>query len=275
MITFVYAIGGTDINYYNSLIQSLISLAEVIKYPYKVVIISDINLHSWECNESYRYYGKTLSANAGKHEFWRMRYDLLSHIDTEYVMYLDVDTVFVNDNISSIIEKIGDSFGICQHFWVPTILSYYEKAMPKDDITREMFRKLNITKNYEYFASGAFIFKNNATNAALIKEVQNTYNAIYGDSHEYLEGFTDEFWLAYSIWKTNTKVCKLSGAFNHCAEPPMLLRDNDGILEGSNPQKEDWAPVTLFHCATNKRVPGWQYDQDLAKKVKECFPNIL
>lgn len=265
-ITIVYAVAGHK-NHYINLAKALASL-ERIKIDYEVLILSENKNHVDTYGYRWVQYRKQPSQ---KHEFWRMRYDLLDYIETEYVMYADSDTVFVNDTLERHMQAIGERFAICQHFWVPTIKDYIAKAMGSYNAQQLLSLGFNDFENH-FIASGAFLFKNNHTNRKIIQETCKNYDLLYPQGSKYIEHMTDEVWLSGSINRVvGSNFYHLIGGFNHCCEPPMPLRLENGIIQGKNPQDSAWEDVTLLHCDTFRRDPSAPYGGDLKSKIQELF----
>ena len=266
-ITIFYAVVGTA--YHRHLERSLRSLAERIKCPYKVKILSpDYKSDKYEIISKIDHSGHLHA----KHENWRMRYLMGPNIDTEYALYVDADTVFVNDNLEVLAKQVGIGFGACRHFWVPTIGHYLRQAMnPKYHIEVSSLYQDSKYIFKPFYASGAFLFHNNIANLQFLEDVLEMQTTLAPAAFPYREGFTDELWLANAAALRKKKIIELNGAFNHCAEPPMPLELRSNVLYGKNPQDENFEKVTLLHCDCSRRDPGHQYSPDVYNKCREMF----
>lgn len=272
-LTLIYAVGGDD-NHYLNLQKALRSHERLLEQPKTIIIDchnkADNFIKTDDRVSIVKYEGKVPTDKSQKHLFWRMRYDAYKYIDTEYGMYADVDTVFFNDTLGNLLPFI-DGFGICKHFWVPTFQDYYEKAAGPSYYDL-LFKTFGIDPNAHYIASGAFIWKWKYSH--ILKEVVDFFNWFYnfGNSN-YVEHITDEVWLGRSLYHIGYKnLTLLNGAFNHCIEPPMPIEiRNNKECYGKNPNEKYHYPITLGHCDTFRRNPGWQYGPEINEICRKQF----
>jgi len=271
LITFVLAVAGEEKHFHN-LERCLWSIKnKITSIPYCVLVINGKHCRYNQNNviRTIPYEGDL--SRIERHLFWRMRYDLYKYVDTEYTMYLDSDTVICNDTVLSKINEIGEKFGICQHFWVPTLSDYKIKAgNPQANLEIDI---LSDKTDSPFIASGAFIFKNNKHNLNIIKNVTKIYSEIYPKGASYKEAMTDEVWLTLALKGEWKNVHFLGGAFNHCCEQQIMpIRLNNEIIEGKNPfEHESFAPITLLHCDLYRRDPRLGFDKNLSDKIAACF----
>lgn len=270
IITFVFAAAGNDKHFIN-VQRAINSLTKIKSVSYKIQVITDkARKRTISDGVEWIPYSGDLSRKE-RHQYWRMRYDLHKYVDTDYTMYCDSDTVLCNDTIVFKISEIGELFGICQHFWVPTLFDYIQKAC-----NLEASKEISILSNgfnTPFIASGAFIFKNSSRNINIIKRVGDYYNMIYPKGSPYREGLTDEVWLTLALQGQWRNVHLLGGSFNHCCEKQIMpIRMNGDIIEGKNPfECENFEPITLLHCDPFRRDPSIGYDQKMSDKIKELF----
>jgi lipopolysaccharide biosynthesis glycosyltransferase len=260
-ITFLYTVGGPEI-YYKNLEKSLRSL-ERIKQDYNVVILdSDGKYRSTQDNVKSIHFP---IPHPIRHWYWFMRYQGHSFIETDYCLYLDIDTVITNDTVDHLIDIAKHDFVSTQHFWVPTVVDYYHKAGVADKWFQKFYQK-----NANYVASGAFFFQP-GVHAHIFEKVMERFYEIYGDNPEVFEGCTDEFVLNSVLQDEN--VLMISGAFNHCCEHPCMPLDIDskGRIIGKNPWEQSMELVTALHCDTSRRDPRKNYHSELQKQIGKAF----
>jgi len=250
-MTCVYVVGGSEMHYQN-LSRSLRSLRE--RGPVCDVLVVDLNGRLRSDNHRRVISGEGLIDPVRKlgFQFWKNKYSACLHATTDYVFYLDTDTVFVNNTLGELIKKVGEGFGISKHWSVPTLRDFVEKVVPLENrgLLEGLLRdKLGVTGECEFVASGAFLFRNSPANRAILKQVLSFYEAIYPPGVDYIEGVTDEVFLSAAL-KSSGGAVFLSGALNHCVmgNSCMPLKYQNHVFYGRNPFEEKWEPVTLFHC---------------------------
>ena len=252
-VTFGYIVGGAD-KYYINLMRSLKSLEERVKDPYEVLIIDmDGRFYSDESNikvvdESAIKIDNgddELSRNWLQPHIWKKRYELYKHLETDYCIYCDVDTVLINDRSKELIEESEDNFMLAQHWWVPTLNDFLSNV--RVDLSKVSQFLPNPEVEYKYGASGSFLFKNKIHNH-IFERYSEIYQLIHGDGSAPMN-VTDELILCLTLnqfndWKFT------NGAMNHTAhDKSMPLKKENGIWYGKNPYDKEFKPVFLFHSS--------------------------
>ena len=262
-VTFGFIVGGDDA-YYNNLMRACESL-ERVKQDHEVLIIDmDDRLSIDEPNVMI------VKAQAEKVEneddrnyfqphIWKERYNLYTHVETDYCFYMDTDTVVINDRTDELMEEAEDKFLCTQHWWVPTLQDFL--AQTKVNLTNTGDYIPKNTRSYDYAASGAFLFQKDKHNE-LFEKYDKIFTDIFSDGGLH-SGVTDEMILCLALneWG-NYKFT--NGSFNHCAantQQPLELRDD--VWYGSNPQDDEMKPIFLFHSAAQNVATLGQYGTDV------------
>ena len=260
-VTFGFIVGGDDA-YYDNLMRACESL-ERVKQPHEILIIDmDDRLDIDDPNV------KIVKAEAEKLEnedsrnyfqpyIWKKRYELYKHVETDYCFYMDTDTVVINDRVDELIEEAEDKFLCTQHWWCPTLKSFFVNNKPD----RTNLKLPQDTGTYDYVASGAFMFQKDKHNK-LFERYEEIFNGIFSDGKVHA-GVTDELVLCLALneWG-NYKFT--NGSFNHCAansQQPLELRD--GVWYGKNPFEDEMKPIFLFHSAAENVATLGQYGTDV------------
>ena len=271
-LTLYYVVGGNDCHYDN-LLLSVRSVRKLNKdIPIKIFDFSGKwdydfdNLEVVHLPDEIDFSKKKIG-----YLFWRQKYVRALDIDTEYAMYFDTDTSLVQDNFSSILEKIGDGIGSARHWWVPDFSHFRAKAVPPQNLEnfRAVCEKLDATEQTPFFAGGVFVFRNNEANRTAMQKVIDVYDEVYTDGTEYARGITDEVFFSGVC----ENVVDLGGGLNHCSmgEQHMNLLYDDGVIKGKNLYEKDYTPVTFFHCDVSRRDPSEHYEGELKQKIRSLF----
>ena len=221
-LTVYYVVGGNDCHYDN-LLLSVRSIRKLNKdVPIKIFDFSGKWNYDFDNVEVvHRPDEIDFSKKKIGYLFWRQKYVCALDIDTEYAMYVDTDTVMAQDNLSAIMELVGDGIGSAKHWWVPTFKNFATEAVPSKN--REDFlnicKNLNVTPNTPFFAGGVFVFRNNETNRASMQKIIDVYDEVYTENNEYIKGITDEVFFS-GICKD---VVDLGGGLNHCCMGEAVL----------------------------------------------------
>lgn len=263
MITFGFIVGG-DERHYKNLEKSIMSIRDRVKFPHKILVIDNDNIIKSNSNVRVVH----LDNPRKLQYYWSNRYRLHEFAETEYVMYMDTDTVIASDRIEELIERSGDKFFICQHWWVKDYGSY----LRMNSTDKKVVDKLSgvISHTDPYFASGVFLFNKNK-NSKVFDEYWRIFNLCYEQGSDYKEGITDEFILAHALNLTGDY--KLGpGSLNHCCEKQLMpIQYRDNTLYGSNPFESRVEKIFCLHCDTNRRDPSDSYDEEMSKYIKNMF----
>jgi hypothetical protein len=245
-ITFGYIVGGSD-KHYENLLRSLRSL-ERIEQDHEILILdADGRLNDSEGQDNVKIIHYPVQEGKGddwfKPHIWKMRYHLYENLETDYCIYMDTDTVIVNDKIDELIEYSEDKFLICPHWWLNDLEDYLRKVrvhIPsiRDFLTEEALKQ-------RYIASGVFLFKKDVHDK-IFKTFSDIFDFIFSDGN-CPEGVTDELILTLSLYKEGGYKFA-NGSMNHSSNHnQMPLKFEDGIFYGKNPDDEEFQKVFLFH----------------------------
>jgi len=258
MVTFAYIVGGQD-KFYKMLECSILSIKRNIKSNYKILILD--NGKKLPSN----YMGtKVVHLDVPKklHMIWSSRYLLYKYAETDYVLYLDVDTVVINDKIEQLIQESDDKFYVCKHWWIPTFGQAVKELKPLTNVS--------IPDKADYFASGVFLF-HSKKHKYIFEEYQNVLNECYQETDTFKKGVTDEYMLANTLYRTKGyKLCH--GSLNHACNPsymPMEFKEN--TIWGKNPFEEHMEKVCCLHCDITLRNPTMRLSDDMKKFVIREF----
>ena len=274
-ITFLYTVGGYDVHYEN-MSRSIGSVKK--RAPNTKFLILEFGT-KLKTNDDYDVINlpDVIDFTAGKkvgYLIWKHKYIGALHINTKYGVYVDSDTVMANNNIPEICDLVGDGFGVTQHFWVPNIHLYEQRACQADTFQefQKVKEKLGFTGSDKFFAGGVFIFTNNEKNREVIEKVLEYYDDYYG-SKDYVRSITDELFLAAALKNCEADVKVLGGGLNHCSMGhqymPMMVEN--GCLHGRNSFEASWSPITFLHCDVSRRDPSEEYSGEMKKLVREYF----
>tara|TARA_R110001606_G_scaffold8553_5_gene37660 strand:- start:6081 stop:6920 length:840 start_codon:yes stop_codon:yes gene_type:complete len=245
-VTFGYIVGGTD-KHYENLLRSLRSL-ERIKQDHEILILdADGRLSDSDGQENVRIIHYPVQKGKGdewfKPHIWKMRYHLYEFLETDYCIYMDTDTVIVNDRVDDLIEYSEDKFLICAHWWLNDVKDYFDKVRVSAPAIKPYLDNNNAYQRY--IASGVFLFKK-GVHDGIFKTFSEMFDAIFADG-QCPDGITDELLLALSLYKEgNYKFA--NGSMNHSSNHnQMPLKLEDGNFYGKNPDDAEFEKVFLFH----------------------------
>lgn len=251
-LTFAYVVGGRE-SYYANLERSIRSLQERVKNPFEVLVLNfgDKELKERPFLKEVKIEKAKILQSSDKRNWlqphvWSLKYTAYKYAETDYCFYLDTDTTIINDKSNDLIEESEDKFMSTQHFWVPTILDYFQKVKP--EITKSLKKTIesNLTTNCPFTAAGVFLF-----HTSKCRNIFETYEEIYKSLKEDGEEVTvsDELILSIALNKeSNWKFT--GGALNHCAANSMMpVTLRDGIWYGKNPFESKESEIFVFHSA--------------------------
>lgn len=244
-ITFGYIVGGSD-KHYDNLLRSLQSL-ERIEQDYEILILdADGRL---ECSDKknvkiVHYPAKDANENDWfSPHIWKMRYHLHEYLETDYCLYMDTDTVIVNDRVDELIEFSEDKFLICPHWWVNDVEDYLRKTRVNTFVLNDtLIEDLLKTR---YIASGVFLFKKN-DHDQIFKAFFDNFEKVFSQN-QFPEGVTDELLLTISLGQIGGHKFA-NGSMNHSSNHnQMPLKFENGNFYGKNPTDSEYQKVFIFH----------------------------
>jgi len=253
--TIFYIVGGGDV-YYKQLQKSLNSLSR-IKTPHKVKILDVGGKLKSHDNIEVIYTNEKIDT---KELFWKYKFYLCQQIDTEYGIYLDCDTVVCSDRLEDISKKLGDNFGVVNHFHVKNFSKF--KQIFRHPDAGKFVSEYNLTDKNLFYTGGVFMFHNNEVNMLILSqifEVHNKYNITINT------GMYDETFLSLVVGSNKHKV--LGGSFNHCSMNHMPLKIKDGKLIGKNIFDEEFEEVFILHGTTDRQLLGLDFNGEIRNKV--------
>jgi hypothetical protein len=271
-ITFIYVVAGDD-NHYNNLKTSINSVRKI--YPDAKILIGDfdskvklqneINIEIVDLSNVNFNRNKTF-----KHIIWQYKYYVAQMTKTKYNLYLDTDTVLVNE-IDNLIEDSCGKFLIAKHFWVEN-MSKFKTTVERQLETEEYIKFLELKDNMDFCAAGVFFFENNSKNIKILKETFELHNEIY-QNKDYILGIYDETILNSVLQKNINDVIYYNGAINHCSMVNMPLIYQNGKLYGKNPFDSEFKQITCLHCDKHRRDPSNGYSNEIKKIIDSLFKN--
>ncbi len=274
-VTLYYVVGGNDCHYEN-LRLSVNSVRKLTDTPIKIFDFSNkwdhdfTNLEVVDISDEINFSKRKIG-----YQFWRQKYVRALDIDTDYGMYVDTDTVMVNDNLDQLCGFIGDEIGSARHWWVPNFEHFRAKGVPPQNVSNyEAVRKhLKIDDLDPFYAGGVFLFRNNDTNTKLMQKVIDVYDEIYTEDSEYISGITDEVFFSGVC----RDVIDLGGALNHCCmgDEHMDLDIVNGTFVGKNKYEPVPKPITFFHCDISRRDPSENYTGEMQDRIRELYDGCL
>ena len=112
--------------------------------------------------------------------FWKQKYLITQKADTPYVVYLDTDTVMATNYLPKIFNKIKNKFGVSVHWWVPSFLMFFERAVPQNQkkYFLQIKKELGFSFRDNFYAGGVFLFKKTKENLELLNQVLKIYNKV-------------------------------------------------------------------------------------------------
>lgn len=283
-----YVIGG-DKKQYDNLRRSLRSIERLTGYditvfidefgygpkvweefPYPVQYKQIVDL--WEINPPGTFVD---------HHIWSQKYIVVEraiNAKMDYIIYVDVDTVFANNTIHHLIQQARGRFTVTQHFWTKDSVEFVEKTNPKDlKAFKHAALAIGVTETFPIATGGVFFLENNYRTRQIIDEVITADNTIYiARNSPFIDRFTDEYILSYVLSKHPENVYWANGALNHCSmvEMPLAMlapQYNDTRIYGCNPFDDCFTPVTCLHCDTTRRDPSGPWPEPLKTSIKQAF----
>lgn len=273
--TFFYIVGGQQVHYDN-IMRSIRSLRQFDKKS-KIMIFEVGDKLKTTADYIVINQPNIIDLNhKGKigFKFWKQKYVAALYVNTEYGIYMDSDTVVVNDNFDELLTKIGDKVGSAQHFWVPTIGEFHNKAVPPQN--RQSFNsvisRLGCSNDTPLFAGGIFMFKNTPIIKNIMNDTLYVYDDVYSVDSSYITGLTDEIFFSGILNKYNAAY-RLNGALNHCCmgDSLMPVKYENGLLYGRNTWESEWEKITLFHCDPTRRNPAKDYNGIVQQQIQKAW----
>jgi len=274
-LTFIFTVGGDD-HHYQNLERCIRSIES--KYDDSSFLILEFG------NRLKSSGRKTVIDLSGTIDFesekkigyiiWKHKYVGSLMIKTRFGVYVDTDTVLLNDTIPDILENLQGGIGLARHFWVPTISEYQAKATVPSTLGEflALKSKIDLRDEFMFFAGGVFFFENNDRTMSIFKEVIEMYDDYY-EGKQYVKSVTDELFLAASLGRNKDVIRLFGGALNHCSmgHEHMPLTEKDGILFGRNLFENFWQPITFLHCDTARRDPSVEYTGVSRTIIRRAF----
>jgi hypothetical protein len=272
-ITFIYIVGGDEKHYLN-LKRSIKSVKNI--YPECNILVGDfnnqidssivenlkvINLSNVNLDKSKTY----------KHIIWQYKYYISMFTSSRYNLYLDTDTVLVNP-LDDLIYEAGSKFTIAQHFWVPTVKDFKQKAESNYE-TFLYLDFLGLKDEMKFCAAGVFFFEKNDTNLKIIKNTFDLHSDIYNNKN-YILGVYDEPILNSVLQKNIKDIIYYNGSLNHCSMKDMPLELKGNTIYGKNNFDEDYKKVICLHCDFFRRDPSVDFQDPIKSLIFNLFNNI-
>tara|TARA_Y100001970_G_scaffold282917_1_gene396921 strand:+ start:7316 stop:8179 length:864 start_codon:yes stop_codon:yes gene_type:complete len=277
-VTFIFTVGGGD-EHYENMDRCIESIRE--NFGNANFLIVEFGNKLKTKRGSYRVISlpDVIDFNSGKkvgYIIWKHKYFAALKVRTKYGIYVDTDTVMVDPRpIKKILPNLGGGIAVTQHFWVPTIEHYENKATNPE--TSHLFQEAKalcgLEKSHPFFAGGVFMFERNKKTKAVFQKVLEYYDSFYTGDRDYVKSITDELFLAGALMQDPSVIRTLSGAVNHCCmgDDHMPLTLHEGDLWGRNPWENNWTRVSFFHCNVARRDPTECYDGELKEAVKKAW----
>jgi hypothetical protein len=274
-VTFIFTVGGQSCHYDN--MERCIRSIEKKYSNSKFLILEFGNRLKTSENKKVVNLENVINFEAGKKVgfiIWKHKYVGALMIETKYGVYVDTDTVLLNDTLPDIINNIDGGFVVTPHFWVPNIQHYQHKATDRSSI--DEFIKIKSMLRLEdqdlFFAGGVFVFENNENTRSILKEVLRMYDEYY-TGKDYVKSITDELFLAAALNKRPELIRLCGGALNHCSmgDENMPMIEKDGILYGKNSFESMWQPITFLHCDISRRDPSEKYNGQIRDTIRKAF----
>jgi len=276
-VTFIFTVGGGD-EHYDNMDRCIKSIRKNFGTTNFLIIEFGTRLKSKRGTKVISL-PDVIDFSAGKkvgYIIWKHKYFGALQIETKYGIYVDTDTVMVNASVlKHLFPNLGGGIAVTQHFWVPTISHYQERATSQETLPlfKEAKALCGLDDAHPFFAGGVFLFEKNENTEKVFSDVLNFYDSFYTGDRDYVRSITDELFLAGALMKSPSLIRMLSGATNHCCmgDEHMPLVLHEGILFGRNPWEDAWTPVSFFHCNVARRDPSESYVDELKSAVKEAW----
>jgi len=276
-LTIIYTVGGND-NHYENMEKCIKSIRKHGIDPHFLILEFGNKLKS-SIEEKIEVINLTDAVNfsLGKkvgYQIWKFKYVGCLAIKTKYGIYVDTDTVLLNNTIPGIIDKINGGFGVTQHFWVPNI-EYYQKRATDTSTIQEFIKiknRLGLKDQDLFFAGGVFAFENNDNVKNMLQDVLRMYDDYY-EGKDYVKSITDELFLAAALNRKPELIRLYGGALNHCSmgDENMPMTEHEGILYGRNSFETMWQPITFLHCDISRRDPSEKYSGQIKDAIRTAF----
>lgn len=268
-ITFIYVVAGHN-SHYENLKTSIRSVRRI--YPSSKILVGDFDLKYQSDDENIKIVPLTNvifdRTKTFKHIIWQYKYYISQLTDTKYNLYLDTDTVLVN-NLDNLIKDNNSKFLIAKHFWVETVLKF-KNLVEKESLTNQFIDYLSLKDNMDFCAAGVFFFEKNDKNMEILKKTFEIHSEIYSN-RDYIMGIYDEPILNSVLQKNIEDVIYYNGSINHCSMQNMPLILKNGTLYGKNPFDLDYEKVTCLHCDKFRRNPSLGYSEDIKNIINKLF----
>jgi hypothetical protein len=268
-LCFIYVVGGNDSHYRN--LQTSISSVRKI-YPFAKILVGDFDLKFRSDNHFIEVIDLSKIVfdknKTYKHIVWQYKYYVAQLSSCKYNLYLDTDTVLVN-NLNNLIEDSGGKFTIAKHFWIPTVSDFFNKAETEEK-TFEILKEIGLDNNMDFCAAGVFFFESNNINLLILKDTFELHNKIY-NNQDYILGVYDEPILNSVLQKNINHVVYYNGALNHCSMVNMPMIVKNDTLYGKNSFDIEYKPITCLHCDQSRRDPSSPYTGSQKEIILKLF----
>jgi hypothetical protein len=269
-VCFIYVVGGDDRHYLN-LNNSIKTVRSI--YPDANILIGDFDskikpqdLHAEVIDLSHIKIDKNKTY---KHIIWQYKYYVSQMTKSRYNLYLDTDTVLVN-NLNNLIQDSSGKFLIAKHFWIPDIKSFKSKAETGEE-TSLYLKRLGLTDDSaDFCAAGVFFFEKTKANISILKDTFKIHQEIYANQ-DYILGIYDEPILNSVLQKNINNVIYYNGSINHCCMQNMPIALKDGVLCGKNDFDNDYKPITCLHCDPYRRDPTNGFTEPIKSLIFNLF----
>jgi len=275
-LTIYFTVGGNQ-SHYDSMFKCMRSIKNLGVKPKFLVIELGNKLNS---TEDYEVVSFPNAIDFSKNKkigyiIWKHKYIGFNHVKTRYGLYVDTDTVAVNQTFDYYFSNIQEGVLVSRHFWVPTIGVYNEKAV-QPELLQETLRleeKLGLKPQDAFFAGGVIGFEKTEKTQEVFDDVVKMYNDYYGENVEYVRSVTDELFFAAALAKQPQLIRNAGGALNHCSmgEEFMPIAYHNNTLYGRNPFESMNAPITFLHCDTGRRDPSEKYFNEVKEIIRRKF----
>lgn len=275
-LTIYFTVGGNQIHY-DSMHKCIRSIKDLGINPKFLVIELGSKLKT--CSE-YKVINLNNVIDYSKNKkigyiIWKHKYVGYDFVDTKYGLYVDTDTVAVNQNFDYYFSRIDGGIIVSQHFWVPTIKEYNSKAVQQELLseTLQLEDKLGLKPSDCFFAGGVIGFEKTNKTELVFNDVVSMYNDYYRSDVDYVRSITDELFFAAALSKSPELIRNVGGALNHCSmgEEYMPMLYHNGQLYGRNPYEIISSPITFLHCDINRRDPSEKYSGIIKDIIRNKF----
>ena len=269
-IGFYFVVAGED-SHYRNLKISIDSIRRI--YPHSKITVGDFD-NKLELNYTNNLiihkldYVKYDRTKIYKHIIWQYKYYICLLGDTRYNLYLDSDTVLVN-NLDNFIINNENKFAIAKHFFVPTIKDFKNKCS-LDKEAHNYLKLIGLEDDMDFCAAGVFFFERNKITNSILQKTFELHENIYSNI-DYIHGIYDEPILNSILQKNKEFVHYVNGSLNHCSMIDMPLKIDNGIIYGKNTFDEMYEPVICLHCDVSRRDPSQPFSGLLKTKIRELF----